>query len=416
MSTLLRLAGLAALAATSACATFDPKPLDAVPFRENAQTESQDGVTVSVAVLSERETLDLFDVPMQRKEIQPVWVRIQNDTDEEFLFLAVGLDPDYFSPHETSWKNHFFLGGKENEKMDDHMYDHQLDLVVGPRSSAEGFTYTNRDVGVKLVSVNLLGDDRLLEFDFLIEIAGFKADYLEVDFDNLYSEDEIRDVDLPGLRRELTALACCVLGGDQKTDGDPLNLVVVGNGESVLAAFVQRNWHLTERLHAGSLWGTVESSLFGVQYRNSPISPLYLFGRPQDIGLQKARGTVDERNHLRLWLAPFRYEGRHVWVGQISRDVGVRLSRKTFVTHEIDPEVDEARDYVVQDLMLSQAVEAVAFASGVGAAHKDEPRYNYTLSPYFTDGLRAVIFVTKETVALDEVEIIDWTLPPQDFE
>jgi hypothetical protein len=416
MSTVARFAGLAALLAASGCATFDPKPLDAVPFRENAQTETAAGITVSVAVLSERETREVFDVRMQRKKIQPVWLRIQNDTDEEFLFLAVGLDPDYFSPHETSWKNHFFLGGKENDKMDDHMHDNQLDLVVRPRSSAEGFAYTNRDVGVKLVSVNLLGDDRLLEFDFIIEIAGFKADYLEIDFDNLYPEDEIRNVDLAALRREVVALPCCVLGGDKKTDGDPLNLVLVGDGETMLASLVHRGWHLTERLHAGSLWGTVKSSVFGVEYKNSPISPLYLFGRPQDIGLQKARDTVDERNHLRLWLAPFRYEGQDVWVGQISRDIGVRLSRKTFVTHEIDPEVDEARDYVVQDLMLSQRVEAAAFESGVGVAHKEEPRYNYTLSPYFTDGLRAVIFVTKETMALDEIDLIDWTLPPQDFE
>jgi hypothetical protein len=173
---------------------------------------------------------------------------------------------------------------------------------------------------------------------------------------------------------------------------------------------------LTERLHSESFWSTIKSSLFGVEYQNSPISSLYLFDRPQDIGLQKARDSVDERNHLRLWLAPIRYKDQAVWVGQISRDIGIRFSSKTFVTHEIDPEVDEARDYVVQDLMLSQSADAVAYTSGEGLAHKDEPRYNYTLSPYFTDGLRAVVFVSDEPVALDEIDIIDWSLPLQDFE
>ncbi|MCZ6602291.1 MAG: LssY C-terminal domain-containing protein [Planctomycetota bacterium] len=146
------------------------------------------------------------------------------------------------------------------------------------------------------------------------------------------------------------------------------------------------------------------------------MSSLYLYGRPQDIGLQKARDTVDERNHLRLWLSPLRYQGQEVWVGQISRDIGVRLSRKTFVTHEIDPEVDEARGYIVQDLILSQNVEAVAFVKGVGEAHKDEPRYNYTLSPYFTDGLRAVMFTSTQPVSLTEIDFFDWEHPPQDWD
>ena len=29
---------------------------------------------------------------------------------------------------------------------------------------------------------------------------------------------------------------------------------------------------------------------------------------------------------LRLWLAPFEYDGRAVWIGQVSRDIGVKLT------------------------------------------------------------------------------------------
>ena len=64
------------------------------------------------------------------------------------------------------------------------------------------------------------------------------------------------------------------------------------------------------------------SSVFGRRYRTSPVSPLYVFDRPQDFALQKARKTVDERNHLRLWRAPVDFEGKPVWVGQLSRDIG----------------------------------------------------------------------------------------------
>jgi hypothetical protein len=411
-----RLVWLTVFVAAAGCTTFEPTPLDQVPFRERAQTVTQGDVTVSAVVLTEAETYEAFDVQMQKKKIQPVWLRIQNNADHDYLFIAADLDPEYFSPHETSWKNHFFLRDQENKKMDHYMYDQQVHLDIPPRSTVEGFVYTNRDHGVKVVSVRLLADHELKEFTFIIDIPGFKADFLEVDFENLYAEGEIMEVDLSRLRDALEELPCCVLGGDKKTPGDPLNLVVVGDPEHTLAPFIHRGWHLTERIHTGSVWRTVSSSLFGTEYKTSPISSLYLYGRPQDIGLQKARDTVDERNHLRLWLSPLRYKGQEVWVGQISRDIGVRLSRKTFVTHEIDPEVDEARDYIVQDLILSQSVQAVAYVSGVGPAHKDEPRYNYTLSPYFTDGLRAVIFTSHQPVSLTEVDFFDWEHPPPDWD
>jgi hypothetical protein len=61
---------------------------------------------------------------------------------------------------------------------------------------------------------------------------------------------------------------------------------------------------------------------------NAPISPLHVFGRQQDVALQKARNTVSLRNHLRLWLAPFRVDGQQVRVGQISRGIGIKLPRK----------------------------------------------------------------------------------------
>ena len=165
-----RPAWLAVLVVAAGCATFDPEPLDQVPFRERAQTETQGDVTVSAVVLTAAETRRAFDVLMQRKKIQPVYLRIQNDTDHDYLFLAADLDPEYFSPHETSWKNHFFLGGLENKKMDDYMYDEEIHLNIPPRSTVEGFIYTNRDYGVKVVSVRLLADHELKEFTFILEI------------------------------------------------------------------------------------------------------------------------------------------------------------------------------------------------------------------------------------------------------
>jgi hypothetical protein len=136
--------------------------------------------------------------------------------------------------------------------------------------------------------------------------------------------------------------------------------------------------------------------LLGSQYRYSPVSPLYLFGRSQDVALQRSRRSINERLHLRLWMTPLRFRKQPVWVGQISRDIGVRFTLKTWnlTTHRIDPDVDESRDYVVEDLLEAERVYAAGYIDGVGESTGKPPRRNLTGDPYFTDGNRAVVLLS----------------------
>ena len=129
------------------------------------------------------------------------------------------------------------------------------------------------------------------------------------------------------------------------------------------------------------------------------------------MALQRARTSIHERNHLRLWLAPMRFEGKLVWIGQISRDIGVRFTTKTITTHKIDPDVDETRSFVIQDLWYSQGLEKFGYVKGVGAASYDEPRGNLTGDPYFTDGLRAILWVSSQPSAFSDVGWFDWEYP-----
>ena len=81
---------------------------------------------------------------------------------------------------------------------------------------------------------------------------------------------------------------------------------------------------------------------------------MYAFGRPQDIAFQKPRGSIHQRNHLRLWLISLRFQGKEVWIGQISRDIGVKFTTtsKFLATHVIGPDVDEASNNFIQDLLF----------------------------------------------------------------
>ena len=175
----------------------------------------------------------------------------------------------------------------------------------------------------------------------------------------------------------------------------------------------RRGWHPTEQTYVAAIWRTLRSFFFRSPYRYSPVSPLYVFGRRQDVSAQKARGSISLRNHARFWLTPLRYRGARVWIGQISRDIGVRMVVGfPPTTHLIDPDVDEARQGLLQELAYSQALTTFAYTKGVGACTREAPRGNLTNDPYFTDGLRVVMFFGKRPMTLDKVAFLQWEMPP----
>jgi hypothetical protein len=109
------------------------------------------------------------------------------------------------------------------------------------------------------------------------------------------------------------------------------------------------------------------------------------------------------------------FQGKNVWIGQISRDIGVKFTTKspTLATHVIDPDVDNDRWYLIQDLMNSEGIKKIGFVGGVGETSPDEHRTNHLGDAYFTDGLRAVLFFSDEPVSYKEIEFLDWEYPPR---
>ena len=336
----------------SGCATYVPPKPQQTEFQSRAETQSIGEIRVSAVVLSAEESQQIFGSPLAQNHIQPIWIEVENQTDQEYVLMVLSIDPNYFSPGEAAWKSRSFGEGGTDVKIQ-YFSKQGIPVVFPPMSTSSGFVYSNFDPGVKAISVVLVSEGQIRRFDFVLPVPGFDADFMRTDPENIYPPEETRNLDLNMLPAYLESLPCCVLGGDRETPGDPLNLAIVGEGPHMLATFVRRGWDLTETLTSDSTWRTIMSSIFGSRYRTSPVSPLYLFDRAQDVAFQKARETVDERNHLRLWRAPVNYEGTPVWVGQISRDIGVKLSSKTFVTHTIDPMVDEARFYVLLDIASS---------------------------------------------------------------
>ncbi|MBW2057765.1 MAG: LssY C-terminal domain-containing protein [Deltaproteobacteria bacterium] len=334
--------------------------------------------------------------------------------DEDWIFQT-RVDPDYYSPAEVAYIKRFRFSRSKNNRMRAHFESMDVPVLVPPKETVSGFVHTDADPGFKYVNVVLVGFESVEIFNIVVEVPGIKADYEEVDLDSLYSREEIVDCDEEELRAALEKMPCCTTNKRGTGKGDPLNLVFIGDVEDLLVALVGSGWDVTERMSSGSMWRTVKSFFLGKRYRHSPVSSLYVFGRRQDAAFQKARQSVNERNHLRLWLSPLRFKNKPVWIGQISRDIGVKFTLRVgfLTTHVIDPDVDNDRWYLIQNLVEAHALAKLGYVAGVGKAPPDNPKHNLGGDPYFTDGLRAVMVCTKFPVRFKDVELFDWEFPPQ---
>jgi hypothetical protein len=143
-----------------------------------------------------------------------------------------------------------------------------------------------------------------------------------------------------------------------------VNFVMVGPEASVKDAFAAGGWVMVDRTKEEAALHAVLSTIQKQTYLEMPMSELYLFGRPQDFGFARAEplAVVQERHHLRVWKAPFQYNGQDVWVGAATHDIGFEKDqRNNGVTHKIDPNVDLERDFVRTSLSEGGGVDAETY-------------------------------------------------------
>ncbi len=413
-------------------------------FMHRAAVQEDPRARVTVAVLTSAESRRLFGVDLARRGIQPVFLRIENRSPDSLRLQMVNLDPRYFTPLEAAAVNHFSIGRRltafgamgwlflpllalaplklvtahlANERMDLFFKRHGFRIgSIHAGQTAEGFVFTTLDLGTKAVHVRLATvggiaamisrlasgqrqdgaaePETVSDFHFTIPVPGIAADYLDRDFSRLRPAAAVEPCTIDSLVARLEAMPTSTTNARGTRAGDPVNLVVLGEFPALLAAFAAR-WDESETISLATCWKTVKAFLLGSNYRYSPVSPLHLFGRDQDIALQRTRRSINERIHLRLWLTPLSFQAAPVWVGQVSRDIGVRFTTRAWnlTTHRIDPDVDESRDYVIEDLVQAGRVQAAGYVGGAGACTADAPRRNLTGDPYYTDGKRAVILL-----------------------
>lgn len=162
--------------------------------------------------------------------------------------------------------------------------------------------------------------------------------------------------------------------------GDPVNVVLVGTLQQLRDAFASLGWSTADRLSLASSWGMVRAFVLNTPYPNAPFSTLYLFGRGQDIGFQRAiDNSPRKRHHIRFWaLSRKRAQATWgtsgfwlnterppedesvLWIGAGTRDTGLSLTRLSFqITHATDSDTNAERDYIVDELRKNRSIETV---------------------------------------------------------
>lgn len=183
--------------------------------------------------------------------------------------------------------------------------------------------------------------------------------------------------------------------------GDPVNVVLVGTLQQLRSAFAALGWFEADRLSLASSWGMARSFVFNVPYPAAPFSTLFLFGRGQDIGFQKAiDNSPRKRHHVRFWALSRTRAGATwgtadfwlrderpsdnesvLWIGAATKDTGLSFTRLSFqITHATDSDTNAERDHIISGLSKNRSIEGVKFYQA--GENLSTERVNH----YITDG------------------------------
>ncbi|NJD31727.1 MAG: hypothetical protein FIB04_07565 [Gammaproteobacteria bacterium] len=148
--------------------------------------------------------------------------------------------------------------------------------------------------------------------------------------------------------------------------GDPVNIALEGSERQVIKAMTAAGWYPADPVTLSSSARIAVDTVLRRADDMAPVSPLFLFGRKQDLAFeQPVPGGPRHRHHVRFWLWDQRRNGLPVWFGAVTYDERAGLSYTTGqVTHHIGPNVDAERDLVVDGLTRAGWVGGVQWIDG----------------------------------------------------
>jgi LssY C-terminus len=154
------------------------------------------------------------------------------------------------------------------------------------------------------------------------------------------------------------------VGDLQGNPGDMVNYALIGTQDQVTKAFAAAGWVQVDKTTQDAVVHGLISTLSHAAYTEMPMSTLYLFGRSQDLSYARADplAVAAIRHHLRVWKTTETVGGEPLWVGSATHDNGFEKDQRNGgVTHHIDANVDQERDFLEQSFSGAGVIAGAAY-------------------------------------------------------
>lgn len=377
-----------------ACATFDSPSRSIQPnFHEHLLVEENNDIRVSAAIVDKKEEMTIFGIDLSLKNVQAIWLKIENSTNRPLHLLPTAIDPEYFTPSEVAYTYKSKFSKKSVDRLVEHLEELRFPVrnPIIPGTTKSGYIFTNLNRGMKIVDIDLVDHNFIQTFTLFLLPPDQDEGQRTLAFEGaIYSAQDLISISNEvELRKALEQLPCCVSEEGTPSHGEPLNAVIIGKLDDWVTGFIRRGYYY------------------------QPLNSRYVFGRPQDIsGIKKIRGYTSPQQHfVRIWKTPIVYSNMPVWVAQLGTFLEGRFSRVVTEDRSIsyDPHIDEIRYDILQDLVYSQNLKTIGFVKGAGRPFPNDAKaYDENRPPYVTDGLRAVMVFSKGPISLEEIGFLNW--------
>lgn len=170
---------------------------------------------------------------------------------------------------------------------------------------------------------------------------------------------------------------------------EPLSMIIIArDDQQLISLFEQANWVLADDISLASSYKMVRSILFHQSYRSAPMTPDFWNSEVNNFGFEKetAANSVRTRHHARFWKTNYvTINNENIYVGTASFDSGIKWG----ITHKINPDIDNEREFLFNDLQATSKIIATEKIQLV------DPRLgsNFTGDLFFTDGKLYILTV-----------------------
>ncbi|MEH6590206.1 MAG: hypothetical protein V7746_08125 [Halioglobus sp.] len=386
--------------------TFRAVDVSSADFLNRTQQQKIDGIIVSAAAPDAQETEQLTGLNLYDQGVQPIWLRIENTTANRIRLNLWSIDRDYFSPIEVAYTNRKKFTNSSYSALESWFNDNGMSRHIPPGESRSGLVFTHLTPGTKGFNLDIIGDQKASTFTFFLPMPGFTPDYMHIDFKNLYPTEQIKNFSSTQLMTEMEQnFPCCTESQSGEKNGAPINVILVGTPTAVRRSLLRGNW--------------LETSIDNEMLEQAEQQ--HYDGRPVDGTFYQDREDGNERIQLNIWMTSLRVDSTPVWAAQAfyrnreysilnNREV-MQLTQNTpllhhFVNDSISADMDSAKAFTLQNFWYNNCLEKLAIVGGVEAKSIDNPGTTFDGLGYVTDGTRAVLFLSEQAQAYDDVEII----------